>query len=321
MAIIPSTETTEPIKANQAQLTGLFAAVPTPRTALGELDEATFDRLIDFVLERGADGICIGGATSEYPHLEIAEREVLFRRAAGRLPAGAALLSAIGASSVKRVLDLGQYAIDAGSRALLLPMPWFFRYKQDDLAAFCRHVSQTLRAPCLLYDLPEFTNPLDPDTAIHLLRTEEFLVGIKDSSGSADNILRFVQARGVQPWSLLIGDDGAIFDGLRTGWNGSISGIAGVCPELLVALVQSARNGDRARAEQCRSLLDELIGWIGQFPAPWGVRLGLEVRGIETGSLPLPLSSSRRTQARAFQEWFSAWLERVGVADPSLVRP
>src|SRR5687767_7122084 len=162
---------------------GLFAAVATPVDGDGRLDLAALDRLIEFLLAAGVDGICVGGATGEYPHFQIRERAQVIRRAAERLPRNRALLVGIGAPSARRVIKLGRLAAEEGSEALLLPMPMFFRYEQDDLRAFCVHVSRELAAPCLLYDLPDFTNGLAPATVLSLLREEEFIVGIKDSSG------------------------------------------------------------------------------------------------------------------------------------------
>lgn len=282
---------------------GLFAAVATPIRQDGGVDEGTFDRLIDFLLEAGVDGVCLGGATSEYPHVETDARVRLIRRAAARLPGARALLVGIGAPTVPQTIALGRAAIDAGSRALLLPMPLFFRYAQDDLREYCGYVSRTLAAPCLLYDLPDFTNPLAPETALTLLRQEPFIVGIKDSSGCRDRLDIFASARGNAPWTLLVGDDHLLLAGLRAGWNGGISGVAGFCPELLVALHRSATVGDMEQAARYQHVLDEVIEQIAPFPAPWGIRIGLSVRGIDTGPLPLPLSAGREAQVRELREW------------------
>ena len=123
----------------------MFAAVATPIHDDGRFDEAGFDRLVDFLVAAGVDGICIGGATGEYPHFEAAERTAVIRRAAERLPRDRELLVGIGASSMRRSIALGEAAVAAGSRALLLSMPMFFRYQQEDLQAFAAHVSRALR--------------------------------------------------------------------------------------------------------------------------------------------------------------------------------
>ncbi|MGB2713111.1 MAG: dihydrodipicolinate synthase family protein [Vicinamibacterales bacterium] len=310
--------------ANGEAIAGLFAAVATPVHADGSVDFGTLDRLIDFLLERDVSGLCLGGATGEYPHFESSDRTALVARAARRLPRDRALLVGIGGVSIRHTLALGRAALESGSRALLLPMPMFFRYEQDDLAAFCAHLSSALRAPCLLYNLPDFTNGLNAPTILKLLRQEEFIVGIKDSSGRREHLELFASEKGDAPWTLLVGDDAVLEKGLRAGWNGSISGIAGFCPELLVALYQSYRAGRFDETARLQRLLDELISHVSIFPTPWGIRIGLAARGIETGPLPLPLTAERKQQIRAFTEWLPGWLAANGldrgVSAPTKIR-
>jgi 4-hydroxy-tetrahydrodipicolinate synthase len=291
-------------------IASLFAAVATPIHDDGRLDVATFDRLVQWLLDAGVDGLCVGGATGEYPHFETDERTALIRRAASMLPRDKGLMVGVGASSMRRVIELGEAAMDVGSRALLLSMPMFFNYAQPDLQAFCAQVSRTLRAPCLLYDLPDFTNGLESETTIALMRDEAFIVGIKDSSGREENLARFVNARQTEAWTLLVGDDRLLHKGLQAGWNGGISGVAGFCPELLVGIVRSVGEGRASDAARLNALLDELIARVSVFPTPWGVRIGLAARGIPTGPLPLPLTPDRERQAAEFRAWLPGWLER-----------
>src|SRR5262245_61049397 len=93
----------------RASFSGVFAAVTTPTTETGTLDLATFDRHIELLLEGGVDGICLGGATAEYPHVELAERRTLIARAARRLPPDAAMLVAVGAPTTRHAIDLGRF--------------------------------------------------------------------------------------------------------------------------------------------------------------------------------------------------------------------
>ncbi len=292
-------------------ISGVFAAVATPVQDDGRPDLDGLDRLVEFLLASGVDGLCVGGATGEYPHFEAADRASVIRHVARRMPRDRALVVGIGAASVRRTIDLGAAAMDAGSRALLLPMPMFFRYEQDDLRAYCAHVSGTLAAPCLLYDLPDFTNGLAPSTVIALIRDEPFIVGIKDSSGRAANLEAFVAVRASAPGRLLVGYDRLLYRGLQAGWDGGISGVAGFCPELLVAIHRRFVQGRTADAELLDGLLAEMIARLGVFPTPWGIRIGLEARGIPTGPLPLPVTSVREAQIAEFHAWLPAWLERL----------
>jgi dihydrodipicolinate synthase/N-acetylneuraminate lyase len=87
-----------------------------------------------------------------------------------------------------------------------------------------------------------------------------------------------------------------------------------MCPELLVALTAAARRGDQATTDALFTLLRDLIAQISRFPTPWGIRLGLGGRGIDTGPMPLPLSPRRAADAAALAAWLPGWFDRVGEA-------
>ena len=63
-------------------------------------------------------------------------------------------------------------------------------------------------------------------------------------------------------------------------------------------------------------LLDELISQIAPLPTPWGIRVGLAARGIDTGPLPLPVSGARMSQIAGFRKWLPEWLAHNGLDRP-----
>src|SRR5258708_38909354 len=63
---------------------GSLVAIVTPMTEGGALDWAAWDRLLDFHVGEGTDGIVIAGTTGESPVLSLEEIEELTRRALAR---------------------------------------------------------------------------------------------------------------------------------------------------------------------------------------------------------------------------------------------
>jgi 4-hydroxy-tetrahydrodipicolinate synthase len=253
----------------------------------------------------------MGGATGEYPHLEVAERAELIARTSRRLHGEPRMLVSIGGASIRSCLKLGECAIESGSGALLIPMPHFFRYEQHDLRAFCETVCRALKAPCLLYNLPSFTNPLHVETAIQLLQSEENLVGMKDSSGEESNLRTLSDARKKRDISLFVGDDGLLFDALAAGWDGGVSGIACFVPELVVKLFKDFKAGNHESARWAQDHLHKLIKEILRLPIPWGIRVGLAARGLPAGQFALPLSDLRGRQVAALRDWMSSWFDEI----------
>jgi dihydrodipicolinate synthase/N-acetylneuraminate lyase len=136
---------------------------------------------------------------------------------------------------------------------------------------------------------------------------------MKDSSGQEGRLMELAAARGSASWSLIVGDDALLQRGIEAGWNGGISGLASFCPELIVGLYRSATEGRREDADRYQQLIVELAEQIGTLPVPWGIRLGLGARGLDTGELPLPLSDARIRQASHYAAWLEGWLDRAGL--------
>jgi 4-hydroxy-tetrahydrodipicolinate synthase len=291
----------------ECQLSGVFTALITPIDDLGGIDLAAFERVLEFVVERGVDGVVIGGGTAEYPHFEVQDRAALASLAVRRMRGRAKVVTCVGTSSIHSTLRLAQCAADSGSDALLLPMPHFFHYDQRDLAAYCAKVCESVSAPFLLYNLPGFTNGLEVPTAIHLLQSVPNLIGMKDSSGETKNLDPLGQARKNRGFSLFVGDDNLLLGALQAGWDGVVSGIGCFVPELIVAVYQNFRQGDLERAAAYQVVLDEVIEHVVRLPIPWGVRVGLGARGIPNGPMHVPPSPARLQEMEELREWAGVW--------------
>jgi 4-hydroxy-tetrahydrodipicolinate synthase len=299
-------------------VSGVLAALATPVDDAGRIDLTTFDRVIDFAVDRGVDGVVIGGGTAEYPAFELDDRARLAAQAVRRIQGRGSVVTCVGTASIHSTLRLARMAADSGSDALLIPMPHFFRYEQQDLAAFCEEVCRSVSTPCLLYNLPSFTNGVNVETAIHLLESIPNLMGMKDSSGVKANLAPLAQARKRRGFSLFVGDDSILLDAFQAGWDGVVSGIACFVPELITAVYRAHRSGNEPQAAAYQAVLDEVIEHVVQLPIPWGVRVGLAARGIPNGPMHVPPTAERRAEIAELGIWLRHWAEERGLALPQV---
>ena len=144
-------------------VTGVYAAVLTPRDAAGKIDAGQLRGWIEFLLGKGINGFAINGATGEFPLVTEAEFSELMEIVAGTVAGRGSFLAGVGAAGSSAAIRLGKIAHEAGAQALLLPMPYFFPYSQGDLTAFSREVADSVETPVLLYNLPQFTSGLQPE--------------------------------------------------------------------------------------------------------------------------------------------------------------
>ena len=292
---------------------GVYAAVLVPRLPNGELNEDGFRAIVGFLRDQGLPRLVVNGATGEYCLTAAPELARMLAICRETVPGGD-VLCGIGAAGLAGCLELGRIAMENGARALLLPMPHFFPYSQDDLHAFCSAAATRLDAPVLLYNLPRFTTPLELQTVRCLMDAVPNIAGIKDSSGSLA-LLGGLNSGACR----IVGDDSVLVAALDAGLcDGVVSGVAGVLPELITFLFYRRDSAAYLRAVE---LLAELIGRLSAFPVPWGLKLIAECRGITVAWFSQPLSAARSAQAEEFRKWFPAWWARCEDAVQSSTRP
>jgi 4-hydroxy-tetrahydrodipicolinate synthase len=284
----------------------VIAALLLPRDPAGRPSWQDFDRNAALVLSAGASGLCVNGATGEYAAATRQERQEAVVRARRIAGPSTLVVSGVGSTVWTRVLSLARDSEEAGADALLVPAPHFFEYAPDDLAEFYERVAEAARIPVLIYNLPAFTGGLPVELAVRLIGEQPGIAGIKDSSGRLD-ILERLAAQGGGA-TALVGNDTVLAEALRRGLcDGVISGVAGVAPELTIALWRSAQSGDWERFALVDARLRELIAHLESFPTPWGLKVMAEARGLGRATYALPLSKARQAQIAAFHEWFSHW--------------
>jgi 4-hydroxy-tetrahydrodipicolinate synthase len=278
---------------------GVSAAVLTPRLADGSVDAPSLRKLLEFLLSKGISSFALNGATGEFCVTTPGQLRTLLSAAKEVAGGSAEFLCGVGAADTQGSIAFAQIAQDAGVKALLLPMPYFFPYQQDDLEQFSRSVAGSVSLPVMLYNLPQFTSGLRKETVHTLIAEVPNIIGIKDSSGSLE-ILSHLSEHKVDACRI-VGDDAALSAALHAGvCDGVVSGVACVAPELILALYEK-------RSTAAEQALLELIAQLRGFPTPWGLKWIAQARGILQASFPLPLSPARKTQGEQLEQWFPTW--------------
>jgi 4-hydroxy-tetrahydrodipicolinate synthase len=297
---------------------GLYAAVLTPRRPDDSVDEAGFARVLEFLLEHGVSSFAVNGATGEFCLTSSEGLKTVFavlRKTAPR----ATILCGVGAAGSAETIELSRIAAEEGAQALLLPMPYFFPYQQQDLEEFSRKVAAAVTLPVLLYNLPDFTSGLDAETACRIIREVPNVIGIKDSGHSLDT-LRSLTSDQIS-CCRMVGNDGLLVDALREDvCDGVVSGIACVLPEFTQAILQAAGNRDDGKLSQLSAMLDALKGELSQLPVPWGLKWIAEARGILRARFSQPVAAQRILQGRDLITWYRQWEADLATLDLTLTQ-
>jgi len=201
---------------NSVDWHGPCVALVTPFDERGAIDEAAFRRNVELCIRNGVTGLLVSGCTGEFWALTNEERKRLYKlcvdAARGRVP----VIGGTGAIRTEDVIELTEAAKAAGcSGAMVLP-PFFVKPSPADIVAHYQAVSDAVKIPILLYNIPSAAvNELTPELTSRLADIEN-VVAIKESSFDLNVFTRTVMLAadrlrvfGMGLPGLLVGADGS----------------------------------------------------------------------------------------------------------------
>ena len=283
---------------------GSIVAIVTPMHADGSLDYDSLDRLIDWHIAEGTDGIVIVGTTGESATVTVAEHCALIKacvdRVAGRIP----VIAGSGGNSTAEAIVLTRYAKEAGADATLQVVPYYNRPTQEGMYQHFKAIAEAVDLPVILYNVPGRTVADMANETVVRLASIENIIGIKDATGNIGrglDLLRLLRSV-PKPFAVYSGDDPTAMALMLAGGKGNISVTANVAPRAMADMCAAAMTGDIARAIEINNkvfpLHQKLFVEPNPVPAKWALaEMGRMPAGIR---LPLvPLASEFHQTVRA----------------------
>ncbi len=267
---------------------GVLPALITPFTKDNRVDKDGIRQNIEFLVDGGVSGVVPCGTTGEAATLSIKEHEKVIEYAVefSSVP----VVAGTGSNNTTEALELTKFAQDAGADAALLITPYYNKPNDSGMLKHFMTVADTVDIPIIIYNVPSRTGiNLKPELTAKLAKVSN-IVGIKEASGSLDQITRIFELTKGEDFAVLSGDDGLTLPILSIGGTGVISVVANVAPKLVVSMVEAFRNGDREKARELHLTLAPLIRAMFLETNPIPLKKAVELIGLPAGNLRLPLA-------------------------------
>ena len=258
---------------------GSLVAILTPMTADGGLDWPAWDRLLDFHVREGTDGIVVAGTTGESPTLALDEIEELSRRAVARCSGKLKVIVGAGTHSTSSTVARTRILSRLGVDAVMLVAPYYNKPPQEGLYRHFMAAADASEVPMILYNVPSRTAvDLLPGTIARLARHPQ-IVAVKDASASLIRA-RELLATCPREFAVLSGDDATAIEWMGIGARGVISVTANVAPRRMHQACEAVLGGDLAAARvldaDLQLLHRDLFVEANPIPVKWAVaRMGL----------------------------------------------
>jgi 4-hydroxy-tetrahydrodipicolinate synthase len=276
---------------------GSIVALITPFRN-GEVDRDAFQRLVEWQIEEGTDGLVPVGTTGESPTLTHDEHKLVVQlcveAAAGRVP----VIAGTGSNNTAEALALAQHAKAVGADGQLVVTPYYNKPTQEGLYRHYKAINDAVDLPIVIYNIPpRSVIDMTVETMAKLAELPN-VVGVKDATARLERPLATRLATGPD-FAILSGEDATALALLAQSGDGCISVTANIAPRLCAEMHDAWQAGDFAEAKRINELLFPLHDALFCEASPGPVKYAASLMGLSSADMRLPLceiaDGSKRT--------------------------
>jgi 4-hydroxy-tetrahydrodipicolinate synthase len=256
-------------------LEGIYVIVSTPFDEQGRIDEASIDRMTDFFIESGVDGITVLGQLGEAPKMTHRESVGIVARVAKRVKVP--IIVGVSAPGFAPMRELTQDAMEAGAAGVMIAPPNTLR-TDDSIVNYYRQASEAIGpdVPFVIQDYPlTFSVQMTPAVIRRIAQDNPSCVMLKHEDWPGlekiSQLRKWEREGAMRHLAILTGNNALVLDfEMDRGADGANTGYC--FPDMLVEVVRLSAQG---RRDEAHDLFDAHLPLIRyeQQPGP-----GLAVR-------------------------------------------
>lgn len=222
---------------------GVMPAITTCFDEALRIDHDFTAKHVKWLVENGATGIVTNGSLGEGATLDPLEKEALWKTCVDAVGDKVPVIASIASLSTAEGILFAKRAESIGCKGLMVLPPYVHK---GDWRESKNHVSSILRTTglsCMLYNNPiAYGIDFLPSQIVEIAEEHENLHAVKESSGDVRRITE-LKAISEGRFSIFVGLDDCIVEGVRAGAVGWVAGLVNALPAESVRLFELARDG------------------------------------------------------------------------------
>ena len=274
-------------------LKGMGVALITPFKEDESVDYEALGRLVDYLLQNGADYLVVLGTTAETPTLIEEEKKKIIELVVTKVRHRIPIVLGVGGNCTKSVVDKLKNDNFEGIDAILSVVPYYNKPSQEGIYQHYKAIAQATELPVILYNVPGRTGVnMTAETTLRLAREFKNIIAVKEASGNITQMDDIIKNK-PKDFNVISGDDGITFPLITLGAIGVISVIGNAFPREFSRMVRLALAGDYDSARTIHHRFTELFSLLFVDGNPAGVKSMLSMMGFVENRLRLPLVPTR----------------------------
>ncbi|MBO5129734.1 MAG: dihydrodipicolinate synthase family protein [Oscillospiraceae bacterium] len=269
---------------------GIIPAFYACYDAEGKVNPAAVRELTQYYIDKGVQGLYVGGSSGECIYQSKEERKVVLEEVMKVAKGKLTVIAHIACNNTADSQELAAHAESLGVDAIASIPPIYFKLPPHAIAKYWNDMSAAApNTDFIIYNIPQLAGvSLSVPLLKEMLKNPK-VIGVKNSSMPTQDIQMWRDEGAI----VFNGPDEQLISGLVMGATGGIGGTYGAMPELYVELYRCVKAGELAKAleiqNECCRIIYKMCSTHGNM---YGVIKEILRRngGPDCGSVRAPLA-------------------------------
>lgn len=266
---------------------GIIPALVTPLNEDESINIPVLEKLMEALLEQGADGFYVAGATGEGLALRPQERCILaqesIRIAAGRKPC----IIQVASTDFSQAVALAKHAEAVGAAAISSTPPLFFGYNETEVYHYYKRLAESVHIPLMIYYNPAAGFAINANFAAKMFEVDN-ITAIKWTSSDYSQVIRLKDMTHGE-MNVINGPDATLLLGLCAGADGGIGTTYNYLMKYYRRIYDSFISGDLCMAQEVQRQVNRILAARPKYPGIPLTKVILETMGFPVGNATFPM--------------------------------
>ena len=289
------------MKYNPFKGTGIALVTPFKQDQSVDID--SLKKIVNHVIDNGADFLVVLGTTSEAPTLSAEEKKLVTNTILstnnGRLP----VMLGMGGNNTQAVTEAIKAQDFAGIHGILSVVPYYNKPNQRGMKAHFEAIANASPVPVVVYNVPGRVGVnLQAATCVELAQHPN-IIAVKEASGNLQQIMEILRDK-PSDFDVLSGDDGITQPLMALGAQGVISVAANAYTKPFNQMMRAMKEGRTEEALHLHYAMLRMNQLIFADGNPAGIKCLMSHMGLCRNLLRLPLVPvNEKVEADIIEEW------------------
>jgi len=267
----------------------------------GEVDYASFNKVIEWSILEGSNGFVPCGTTGESPTLSHSEHNKIVEECVRIVNNRVPVIAGTGSNNTIEAIEFTKHAEKCGADAALVVTPYYNKPTQEGLYAHFKKIADSTNLPIIIYNIPGRSLVDMSIYTMSKLSDLNNIIGVKDAT---NDLFRPVltQTNIKKEFCYLSGEDGTALAFLAQGGHGCISVTANIAPKFCSLLQNYWNEKNISKAQELNIKLAKLHQALFVESSPGPVKYAAELMNLCKSETRLPLVPVREETKKIIKD-------------------